>query len=144
MNTCFCGNPIGEDGILCARCAALRVLELDSYATEKQIKASYRLLVKVWHPDRFQNDATLKWEAEAKLKKVNAAYSVLNSTFGNPKRSAKRARAEATSQGVPGTPTSIAAPRKPERSLRDLGRVHPLIEHAHASGGAAGGPATSL
>ncbi|MGA2849722.1 MAG: J domain-containing protein, partial [Terracidiphilus sp.] len=108
MNTCFCGNPIGEDGILCTRCAALRVLELDSYATEKQIKASYRLLVKVWHPDRFQNDATLKWEAEAKLKKVNAAYSVLTSTFGNPGRSAKRARADAASQSAPATSNSAS------------------------------------
>jgi hypothetical protein len=43
---------------------------------------------------------------------------------------------------VPGTPASIAAPRKPDRSLRDLGLVHPLIEHAHASG-LASGPATS-
>jgi len=108
MNTCFCGNPIGEDGILCTRCAALRVLELDSHATEKQIKASYRLLVKVWHPDRFQNDATLKWEAEAKLKKVNAAYSVLTSTFGNPGRTAKRARADAASQSAPATPNSAS------------------------------------
>ena len=76
---CFCGNPVEEDGALCPRCAALRVLELGTDATEKEIKAAYRLLVKVWHPDRFQGDPALKEAAEAKLKAVNSAYVLLSS-----------------------------------------------------------------
>jgi hypothetical protein len=68
MNNCFCGNPIEDNGILCTRCTALRVLELDSRATEKQIKDAYRMMIKVWHPDRFQGDESLRWSAEQKLK----------------------------------------------------------------------------
>jgi curved DNA-binding protein CbpA len=48
-------------------------------ATEQEIKAAYRVLVKVWHPDRFQEDKALKEAAEAKLKDVNSAYVYLSS-----------------------------------------------------------------
>jgi hypothetical protein len=49
-------------------------------ATEAQIRKAYRLLVKVWHPDRFQSDQSLKEAAETKLKDVNAAFKFLTST----------------------------------------------------------------
>lgn len=39
---------------------------------------------------------------------------------------------------LPGTPVELVRPRHPERSLRELGLVHPLIEHAH--GGTSSGP----
>src|ERR1035438_6650114 len=75
--TCLCGNPVDGADTLCPRCAALRILELGADATEKEIKAAYHVLVKVWHPDRFQEDITLKEAAEAKLKAVNSAYVFL-------------------------------------------------------------------
>jgi len=111
-NMCFCGNPIGHSGILCTRCEALRVLELDSHATQKEIKTAYRLLIKVWHPDRFQGDATLKYSAEQKLKNVNIAYRILTET-SEPKRDSEPAPADTASQTEPGT-TKTAADWTPE------------------------------
>lgn len=110
---CFCGNPVEDDGALCPRCAALRVLELGADATEKEIKAAYRLLVKVWHPDRFQDDPALKEAAEAKLKAVNSAFVLLSSPSssggGAPKK--RHAAQEATPES-PFSPRG-AAPEPP-------------------------------
>jgi hypothetical protein len=55
---------------------ALRILELDTYASFDQIRANYRLLAMVWHPDRFES-GELKAKAEAKLKLINAAWETL-------------------------------------------------------------------
>jgi hypothetical protein len=76
---CFHGNPVEFNTILCSLCAALRVLELAPGATEKEIKDAYRIRVKVWHPDRFQGDDSIRQIAEAKLKEINAAYILLTS-----------------------------------------------------------------
>ena len=80
MTTCLCGNPVVFESVLCPRCQALRTLELGADATETDIKATYHMLVKVWHPDRFQGDTTLKAAAEVKLKEVNSAYALLTAT----------------------------------------------------------------
>jgi DnaJ domain len=74
MRTCCCG-ALPDDR--CARCAALRVLDLGPSATGNDVKNAYRVLVKVWHPDRFQNDAKLREAADAKLKALNSAYFFL-------------------------------------------------------------------
>lgn len=63
----------------CPQCAALQLLGVGIYATENEIKAAYRLLVKVWHPDRFPGDSKLKEAAEAKLKEINSAFVFLTS-----------------------------------------------------------------
>ena len=63
----------------CPQCAALQLLGVGIYATENEIKAAYRLLVKVWHPDRFPGDPKLKQVAEAKLKEINSAFAFLTS-----------------------------------------------------------------
>jgi hypothetical protein len=105
MEVCSCGNPVVGSGVLCRRCAALQVLELGADATEKEIKAAYHVLVKVWHPDRFQSDKTLKDAAEAKLKKVNSAYVFLSSAAGKGGRWQPAAPASA----------SAAAQRPPSR-----------------------------
>ncbi len=79
MTSCVCGNSIEQEGPLCARCTALHKLGLDFNATKQDIEASYRTMVKVWHPDRFQNDPKLKEAAEETLKSVNAAHAYLAS-----------------------------------------------------------------
>ncbi len=56
---------------------ALRVLSLRPGASPSEIKGAYRDLVKVWHPDRFGEDARLRQKAEEKLREVNEAYRVL-------------------------------------------------------------------
>ena len=99
MNICFCGNTVTDDGLLCSRCTALRVLELDSQATKSEIKAAYRMLVKVWHPDRFHGDESLRWSAEQKLRNVNLAYKILTESSENSKRRQQQAREAAVPQG---------------------------------------------
>jgi curved DNA-binding protein CbpA len=92
MQYCFCGDLAHGAGTRCARCAALDVLELKADASESEIKEAYRLLVKVWHPDRFQSDKKLRTAAEDKLKAVNSAYVFLTS------RAAKRDHRKRTAQ----------------------------------------------
>lgn len=80
MTTCLCGNAIEQEGTLCPRCTALQTLGLMPGATPHEIEKTYRLLVKVWHPDRFQSDPGLKLAAEEKLKAINTAHTYLASS----------------------------------------------------------------
>lgn len=54
----------------------LKTLDLTPDATPEQIKTQYRLLVRIYHPDRFKS-ARDKDYAEEKLKKINHAYNHL-------------------------------------------------------------------
>jgi curved DNA-binding protein CbpA/outer membrane protein assembly factor BamE (lipoprotein component of BamABCDE complex) len=58
---------------------ALHVLELEPDASDEEIKAAYRMLVKVWHPDRFEGDRKLTKAAGEKLKGINAAFKLVSS-----------------------------------------------------------------
>lgn len=49
-------------------------LELKTDASPEAVKAAYRELVKVWHPDRFSGDEKLERRAQEKLKTINLAY----------------------------------------------------------------------
>jgi len=77
---CACGNAIEGKGSKCGRCAALDVLELGFGAADGEIKAKYRMLVKVWHPDRFEGDRELMQAAGEKLKRINAAFKLVSSS----------------------------------------------------------------
>jgi|ERR1043165_3138081 DnaJ-domain-containing protein 1 len=59
----------------------LRALDLKPGASYEEIKNAYRELAKVWHPDRFGNDAKLRERANAKLGEINAAYERLKDHF---------------------------------------------------------------
>ena len=80
MKTCSCGNLIDDQSSRCAHCAALQLLGLEPEAAENEIRNAYRLLVKVWSPNRFEGDDALKESAAAKLKEINSAYEFLTST----------------------------------------------------------------
>ena len=80
MGICACGNAIHDKNLSCARCMALHVLELHAGATDEEIKAAYRMLVKVWHPDRFEGDRKLSKAAGEKLKGINAVFKFLSSS----------------------------------------------------------------
>jgi hypothetical protein len=56
---------------------ALRILELDDRRTPEEVRATYRALVKMWHPDRFANDPGLRAKADRRLQEINRAYAVL-------------------------------------------------------------------
>jgi len=53
------------------------VLGVTENATDEEIKAAYRKLVKKYHPDRFANDPQKQAAASEKLKQVNAAYDMV-------------------------------------------------------------------
>ena len=79
MRECVCGQVIDDRDTVCAECGALQVLGLSRGATLNEVKAAYRVLVKVWHPDRFQGDEKLAQTAEIKLMAINTAFSYLTS-----------------------------------------------------------------
>lgn len=54
-----------------------RALELEPGASLEQVKQAWRELVKVWHPDRFPNDAKMQHKAQERLKAINGAYEIL-------------------------------------------------------------------
>lgn len=46
-------------------------------ASIAELKAAYRDMAKVWHPDRFAHDERLQKKAQEKLKEINEAYEQL-------------------------------------------------------------------
>src|ERR1700683_4720073 len=99
MSTCSCGGIIEDDGKQCDRCAAFALLDLPPGASAKTIKDAYFCLVKVWHPDRFEQDAALRELAENKFKRINAAYQLLTQPY-SPRRGARPQPASSSPQGT--------------------------------------------
>jgi curved DNA-binding protein CbpA len=64
-------------------------LGIPKTAKPEQIKRAYRILVKRFHPDLFPSGSATQFEAEVRIRQINAAYEVLS----NPqKRSAYDAK----------------------------------------------------
>lgn len=128
MNLCACGNTAEVNGTLCHRCAALQVLELRAGASEREIKAAYRMLVKVWHPDRFQGDKALKDAADVKLKSINTAYVFLTSapSMGD-RRECKKAASPDSASREPSTSERPAANRP------QAGKEPPFVSPARSA-----------
>lgn len=72
-----------------------RILEVPPGASQEQIKARYRQLVRIYHPDRYANP-TDRHFVEQKLKEINEAYNALINV-------------ERTS-GAPGKPQALPQP----------------------------------
>lgn len=118
---CACGNAARPGADLCARCQALEVLGLSSSATRADVDAAWRMLAKVWHPDRFPGDEKLQRAAEEKLKAINAAHAVLLSSGpASPRSSVKNPAAEPEPQRS--QPVSARhRPARPARTTRRIG-----------------------
>ena len=58
-----------------------QVLGVSETATQDEIRAAYRALVKKYHPDKYR-DETLKAEATKKMQEINAAYDELTKNGG--------------------------------------------------------------
>jgi hypothetical protein len=87
---------------------AYAILGLEKGCAPDQLKATYRRLVKRWHPDRFAADPAGQAEASARLREINGAFRIVAEDLG-----AIRAG------GGPrvGTPASAEPhPRPPERA----------------------------
>ena len=77
MANCSCGAPLNPLATLCRRCSALAVLGVSRDAAFKEVREAYQLLVKVWHPDRFQSDRAILDSVDARMKEVNSAFAFL-------------------------------------------------------------------
>jgi TonB family protein len=66
----------------CDECLnASTLFELPIPATREDLKAAYRDLVKIWHPDRLGSDVRLRQRAEAAMKKINHANTHLTEHY---------------------------------------------------------------
>ena len=66
-----------------------RILGLEPGATREEIRAAYRDLAKVWHPDRFSAESPqLQQRATRELQRINEAYAAIgNGAEGQARRS---------------------------------------------------------
>lgn len=64
----------------------LEALGLQPGASAQELKAAYRDMAKVWHPDRFAHDPRLQQKAQEKLKEINDAYQQLLANKFNSSR----------------------------------------------------------
>src|SRR5688572_18625563 len=96
---------------------ALRLLEIDRGAPPDEMRQSYRDLVRVWHPDRFEADPRLRAKAAARLAEINDAYRLLQVTGTDHAARAPRTAA----------PSSM-----PDRRKRPRPATPPKRSHARA------------
>jgi len=66
------------------RAEHLQTLGLSSEATWDEVTQAYKDLMKVWHPDRFQNDDRLRRKAEGEAQRINHAMSELRKLGKSP------------------------------------------------------------
>ncbi len=83
-----------------------QILGLDPSASPEQVRHAYLEAVKTWHPDRFDGSALLKQEAEETLKRINAAYALINAQ--RPAQRPGNARAAALCRQWAGIFTALA------------------------------------
>ena len=91
--------------------------------SRKELKAAYRDLTKVWHPDRFTHDPRLQEKAQEKLKEINDAYEQIISGKIRQPRTAEPPRAQhvnVTNYSARWNAPSSVAPRKSTSSIRIL------------------------
>lgn len=63
--------------------SAYTILEIDKSATDNEVKAAYRTMVKKYHPDKLQHmDEAYQKGAEAKFRKVQEAYEQIQKERG--------------------------------------------------------------
>lgn len=105
-----------------ARARCLETLGLSPGASAQEIKAAYRDLAKVWHPDRFTHEPRLQQKAQEQLKAINDAYQqLLTGRYSAPRaRDAEdgRGRRQDAAPPEPGRP----APTGPHAQTRTHAR----------------------
>ena len=55
-------------------CLAYKTLEIDESISDDALKAQYKTLLKIYHPDKNPGDPNATAFATEKLKKINSAY----------------------------------------------------------------------
>ncbi len=104
---------------------AYEVLEVPIGASKQQVRDARSVLIKVWHPDRHENDVAVKTRAIEKLKLLNLAYEIIeNAGFppasppgAQPSSAPRGQKTGATDQPTTGrttaSPTSASRPTAP-------------------------------
>ncbi len=107
------------------------ILGVDSSASSEQIKATYRNLVRQYHPDLCRTYVQ-KLRATRKLQEINAAYAVLSNA--EHRRAYDRQRAEITSAYAPSASQrsktmgqASSPPRPPKKWWQLLQRILGLV-----------------
>jgi hypothetical protein len=103
------------------------VLGMRPGASRQELKAAYRDLTKVWHPDRFAHDPRLQQKAEEKLKEINEAYEQLMSGKTWRLRMSHSPRASATVVRDHREQRNSHSPVVPVKSRSLLWLLAPLI-----------------
>ena len=58
-----------------------RTLDLKPGCPWSQVKTSYRRLVRIWHPDRYQQEHPERLQAEERIKEINHAFRALENYY---------------------------------------------------------------
>jgi formylglycine-generating enzyme required for sulfatase activity len=116
------------------------LLDLPPTATPEQIKAAYRILVQLHHPDRLlQANDNVRQYAQEKLKQINEAYKVLSDPTRRAAYDARHARRRVENDDAAAEDDSLTRrprPRRPKteaelnREAEDLLRRHAEREAA--------------
>ena len=77
-----------------------KLFEVNEETTLKQLKTTYRELVKKWHPDKFPQGHELAEEAEAKSLEIIDAYHFLVSIAPETKEATLAEYIESTESGI--------------------------------------------
>jgi len=101
-----------------------RILEISADATEEQIKAQYKRLVRIYHPDRFTNPDD-KLYVEQKLQEINEAYRALLNPVPNT----------FLAEAVGPAPQPVALPTVLDFGELPWGKQQTLVFHVENSGG---------
>lgn len=112
---------------------AYQLLDLDSGATDDAVRDAHRDLTKVWHPDRFGNDATMRNKAEEKLKRINEAYQTILEARGGGRHSRQESATDDSGQASSGWRVRTAAG---EGTVPDLDSLVAHVLHGRVSANA--------
>lgn len=84
------------------------VLGLEAGATSAEVKAAYRELAQMLHPDKYGDNKRLRARAEQQMRSVNEARDVLLGKAGASARTSARTTTHAASAAAACDPASIA------------------------------------
>ena len=78
-----------------------RILGLEELPSLEELKKAYKLMVKQWHPDKFQNKPETEKLALKKTQEINNAYRFLLKEFESPEEKPVRPKTKNTRHNYP-------------------------------------------
>ena len=129
-----------RDGEITNLAHAYRVLDVPWDASPRAIKASYRKLVKRWHPDRHRTGTESHAEATLMTKLLNESYARIENAplrngtatpFSGPAAPLRTERNANTEPDPSGASRAEYVPRDP---AHDAAEFYRMVEHARAAG----------